>query len=281
VIFTAEHSLQDLASWLLRRVGLVHEPPVAVRRLADRLGVQEIRRTESGPTGRVLIQDERIVIELRRDVPRQRFRHTLAHELAHIVIADVSISLGAMRRERRLEDDERFCEELAAALLMPAWWIRRRFIGREQTLSVLSECAEQARSSLSSTLIGLSRHAAWNRSLLHWRLDEAELRLWGTTMVDRDLCHRLRAGPDAVELLGESEGTRTVWLPLLYAGCELRVPAQISRRNSSCMALVDRRVLHLQARDADGSTGSRAEARPKDGPTVKPAGAQASPRRLR
>ena len=72
--------------------------------------------------GRLLRENRQVVIELRADRDAARRRFTLAHELAHLTL-DLSSNRQAVLHQRtpgaRHAEEERLCDAIAAALLMP------------------------------------------------------------------------------------------------------------------------------------------------------------------
>jgi hypothetical protein len=107
---------RKFAERTLARYGIV-EPPVAVDRLAARLGIAvRIVELPHGVDARLRVRDELRFIELAAGQARIRHRFSLAHELGHHL-------LGHRHGESELA--ERQANIFAGALLVPPTWLRR------------------------------------------------------------------------------------------------------------------------------------------------------------
>jgi hypothetical protein len=88
-------------------------PPVILEAVAVRLGVKEIRSEPLVTTGELHGDPGNFVISHSAQIPRQRARFTVAHELGHALL------LSRGQRIRDGDDLEKFCDEFASALLVP------------------------------------------------------------------------------------------------------------------------------------------------------------------
>jgi hypothetical protein len=162
--------LDRVVETLLVALGYQAEPPLPLERIAQSLGVDEVRcvplleegRLERSSTG------TRILLNSEAPPPRQRF--TLAHELGHLVLADPGQPLVA-RRAGTFTSEERFCDSFAAALLIPARWLERNYRTRPASLAAAREIAGHCESSLAATVVRGNSLLQWNRSFLRWRCD--------------------------------------------------------------------------------------------------------------
>ena len=102
----------------------VSTSPVHLNSIASRMGVSAISYSEIPEEGR-LIRDAvgRVFIELRSDRPTHRRRFTLAHELVHLHLdhgKHRSAVIHSRVSAQRHVEEERLCDSVAAALLIPA-----------------------------------------------------------------------------------------------------------------------------------------------------------------
>ncbi len=122
---------------LLRRFRLIH-PPVDVDFLAKANGIR-IERSDFGAdcSGILVRKDGRAVIGVNWADPPVRQRFTVAHELAHYELhgGDTYVDRGQYIVQFRdpssgsgSKVEEREANQFAAALLMPAPWVRQSFL---------------------------------------------------------------------------------------------------------------------------------------------------------
>jgi IrrE N-terminal-like domain len=144
--------------------------PVNLRAVARRLGVQRIALVQIVEDGRTYWDEGGPVIELRGDRPERRRRFTFAHELAHVLLAQGVTRPSIQRRTSSLSmsDEERLCDRIAAALLMPRWWIEPR-VQRVVDLACLRQIGDGARVSLSAAAVRVGEVRRRRCSLIQWR----------------------------------------------------------------------------------------------------------------
>jgi Zn-dependent peptidase ImmA (M78 family) len=113
------------------------KPPVDVGRVARRLGVR-VERADLGEdcSGVLLRNGDAAVIGVNYSHPPNRQRFTIAHELGHFVLhkgqkyIDKGMATVQFRNSESstgTQAEERDANQFAAALLMPAEWVRREF----------------------------------------------------------------------------------------------------------------------------------------------------------
>lgn len=112
----------------------------------------------SGVTMRV--PDMRPCIFLNASMPADRMRHTLAHELAHLVL-----------HRYPSEDMEREADAFASAFLMPANDIRPYFVGKKIDLRLLAALKPEWRVSMQSLLYRAAKlgYASENQERYLWQ----------------------------------------------------------------------------------------------------------------
>jgi Zn-dependent peptidase ImmA (M78 family) len=129
-------SLERLAEGLLANAG-VKSAPIRLDRVAKHLGVR-IQNADLGEdcSGVLVRNGNRAVIGVNEDHHSNRQRFSIAHEIAHFVLhsGDTYIDKGYRVQFRDLESgsgtkrEEMEANAFAAALLMPAAWLRDAFL---------------------------------------------------------------------------------------------------------------------------------------------------------
>lgn len=170
--------IEKLVMEVLRVVDVPATPPIPVRLIAERLGVSDISvrpMVEDGALVR-LGPATRVFLREGRSPTRQRF--TLAHELAHLLLlGDTDVASVEFRQVQRGRDvEENLCDDIAAALLMPAEWIRGRFSSRPMTLPTVRDLAQECEVSMAATLVRLDEVCGWRAALLRWREEGGRFR---------------------------------------------------------------------------------------------------------
>jgi hypothetical protein len=233
-------AIERLAAAVLHACGIDPSPPVALHDLAAALGVAEIRQASMVEDGRLERDGGRTVIYLREETGPQRQRFTLAHELAHLILAEPDRDFVAHRREVYFSSEERFCDQFAASLLMPRHWVQREFHQAPVRLGVARNMANQAQTSLSACLVRLREVLAWEASMLHWRRVGQHWRLTSTAGLPPRAQNRVasNAGTRAVlEHLRGCPEERRGMLPLQVAGTDVAVPIELLVRPRSAIGL--------------------------------------------
>lgn len=187
---------------LLRRRSL----PVNLDDLARRMGVDRILERPTLVDGRLLSGPDGIFVEVssKRGYARQRF--TIAHELGHLWLAQ----RGRDSEKGTLgwREEERFCDQFAASVLMPRIWIAKRAKQSQPDLRTLELLSLEARTSLSATLIRVREvDSRWTASLLKFRPGPNHLwRVVAVTGASHRLLNRLACTPDTGILLKAAIG---------------------------------------------------------------------------
>lgn len=235
-----------LAEWLALQIRKHFEParamPVDVVGLAHEIGVHEIA------TVRGLIEDGRleqtggrvrVLLAGRATAERQRF--TLAHELAHLLLADPKRDIIA-RRIRSDDEVERFCDAFAAALLLPRETVETKYCRRPKTLVTVRHLAAQTETSLAAATVRLNEIADWRCSLLHWRRGDAGWRYrWGAglpTPYHRTLKSSAGTSSTLDELARLGTGDRHAELEMQAGVSIVRLSGQVSIRGASAIGLL-------------------------------------------
>ena len=233
-------SVERLVGAVLAACGIDPTPPIALARLANALGVAEIRRASMVEDGRLEQRGDRTVIWLRDETGPQRQRFTLAHELAHLILAEPGRDFVAHRRDLQFGSEERFCDQFAASLLMPREWVVREFSEAPIRLGVARNVAAQADASLSSALVRLREVLGWEASMIHWRHLNGDWRLISTAGVPPVIRNRVASNAQTRQVLDRLSGgpeERRGMLPLQIGHDAFKVPVEILVRRSSAVSL--------------------------------------------
>lgn len=156
--------LADLALSLVPR-----SMPTDLVALAAALNVHEVRLASLTDDGRTTWRDSRVLIELRADRPALRQRFTLAHELAHVLIAGPVAGELVRRRSRDLQPDreERLCDWIAAAVLMPRLWIRNQ-VAEWLDLDAVRHISGTAQVSMAAAAVRVGEVTTRDCALIRW-----------------------------------------------------------------------------------------------------------------
>ena len=218
-------------------------PPVDVAGVAHELGVHEIRLDpDLVEDGRLEHSAELSVIIIRGDRQlrgRARRRFTLAHEVGHLLLARPDETLLA-RRDWNDDRTERFCDDFAAALLLPRQWVGETYRHHPPVLATVRDLAERTRTSLAASLVRLNEVLGWSCALIHWRYDTT-WRMGFHAGLPRSLHGRVRSDVSTMGVLDSCAGTGDVvidGLPLLVANRSRLVRAELSVRRPSALALI-------------------------------------------
>jgi hypothetical protein len=235
-------AIDDLAMQVLRDLKISSEPPIDVDVVAKHLGVVEISEARLVEDGRLERTGTHSRILIRRGVHAGRRRFTVAHELAHLLLAEDTGDLIAHRARLAVGREERFCDQFAAALLLPCDWLRRRYGARPRRLAVVRDVAARAESSLAAAVIRLDEVLGWRRSLLRWRTDEGTWRLVAGAGIPPSMFGEVGTALGTRESLDaaarQARNDVRLTLPILVAGVLTPVEAEVSVRKGTAIALV-------------------------------------------
>jgi hypothetical protein len=165
-----------LAVQTLRRVGLWSdrpEPP-RVEDLAQRLGAT-LHVIPLDVDGCLYASGGDALIYINEAQPGARQNFSVGHELAHwLLVSPRWRSDLTAQVEAAFGSEERLCDALGAALLMPRPWVASQVAGKTRNMLTLQDLARGAGLSLSAALLRLSHVARWPHVLLHWSKIESE-----------------------------------------------------------------------------------------------------------
>lgn len=239
------NAIDELGTDLLRHFGVRATPPVDVEALAGRLGVLQIETRSMFEEGRLERRGADTRIFVRKDLTVSRRRFTIAHELAHLLLADPGArDLVAHRRLER-GDEERLCDRIAAALVLPAPWVQERFAHRPQNLSTIRHVAHIGQVSMAAATVRLAEICNWRSSLLRWRRDRERWVFVAGAAIPAPLHGIVRSAPttsNELDAVGKRSGRdQRTTLSLLIGDCQQASQAQVSVRATSALALTELR----------------------------------------
>lgn len=170
-------AIDRLAADLLLEGGVSLHPPVDLSALARHMGIDEIAQVDLLEEGRLERSSAGTRVLLRAGASAGRQRFTLAHELGHLLLAARDEPLVARRTLPDINDEERFCDRFAAALLMPACWMQPAFARQAQTLSTVRGISGSAGVSLAAAAVRANSVLGWSKAFLRWKSDGQRWRL--------------------------------------------------------------------------------------------------------
>jgi Zn-dependent peptidase ImmA (M78 family) len=150
-MFVTSSTVKEWAHSAWRTLGLT--APVDLRRVCEHLGIEiEKMNIDLQAAGLyVEVDAETPVVSLNQYIPESSLRFTLAHEIAHHLLAR---AVGAQRAGsgRGSKWTERLCDKFAAELLMPEFAVREqadqlghpRYHDKTITLAARFDVSEQA-----------------------------------------------------------------------------------------------------------------------------------------
>ena len=237
------------AAGVLERYAIPAAAPVDVQQLAGLMGISSIVERPGHGDGRLEVERGRTKIVVRPRTAPARRRFTIAHELGHHYLRQRDVNDLAPSSE------ERFCNQFAAALLMPGAWTEARGAG-EEDLATLCAFATEAEVSLSAALLRLRQLCSWRGSLLRWRSDGITWHLSAATGLPAE--SPLPSSAPATSLIldrASTDGTFEQWvLPLVLSGRVVDTYADVRILRRGAVAFVD-------LRDASRRLPSKADRR--------------------
>lgn len=235
----------ELAGWLFDRLKFAPKPPIDVEALAVQMGIDSIANATMVEDGRLEQDGTTATIFLRTGLSDSRRRFTIAHELGHRLLLHPRAPAERHRRRLAGDSEERLCDDLAAAILLPRSWVLAEFRGAPHRLKSVRRLSAMTATSLSASLVRLSEVAGWSESLLRFRFTNGKWRLEAPAAVPYDVHGQIRTTTGTSEVLA-AVGARTrsdvrTELPLRIRQSELNVPAEISVSRSVAVALLNLR----------------------------------------
>lgn len=235
----------DLVAWLLDRVQIPAVPPVDVEKLARAMGIDSITRATMIEDGRLEQDGRSAIVYLRDGLPESRRRFTIAHELGHRLLLHPRAPAERYRRRLVGDAEERLCDDIAAAILLPGQWVTAHFNQAPHTLNTVRRLSGRTNTSMSASLVRLCEVLGWEESLLRFRLVNQRWRLDAPAAVPWEIHGSIRTTGDTSAKLSDT-GAQTARdvraeLPLRISSQDYLVPAELSVRRTVAVALLDLR----------------------------------------
>jgi Zn-dependent peptidase ImmA (M78 family) len=167
---------------LMQEYGIEHPRQIDLEAIAEDKGVTVIDAPLRGMEARLLRRGDSGVIRVRAGMPeagRRRFAiaHELGHWFLHKGISQVFLCTTENIRDYKTHPVEIEANIFAAEFLMPTWIFKQSIADKEPTIGNLMACAEEFRTSLTSTTIRFTELSAHrtivvlskNRQIRWWR----------------------------------------------------------------------------------------------------------------
>jgi len=151
------------------------QPQESLEGACSRFGVDGIVREKLSFEGGIFREGNKLIIKLNVLSPAERQRFTLAHELAHLMLAPGS-SVSA-RRCSHSDNLEVACDLIAAELLIPLDEIRYAVVGNESVEALIS-LAHRFQVSLQAMAVRLCSLKLWKHSIGFWQWNGGATELW-------------------------------------------------------------------------------------------------------
>jgi len=220
------------------------DPPwLNLHRLAAAIGVESIQHCALLEEGRIEPAGDRFRVWISDDLPAERARFTLAHELAHLIFMSTMAEWEPSREvAAAFTSEEAMCDTIAAGFLMPRPWVLHAYGRSKPSLAAVRSLATSAGVSLSAAIIRFRVVLGWRDSLLHWTYDHGEWLLDGEAGLFTSQMRLVRnselTGWQLNELLTSDGQDHDRRLSLYIGGTEQHVDAQVSVRSNSAVAFV-------------------------------------------
>ncbi len=165
----------------------IHAPPVNLYRIARRHGICRVRELDTQLDGQLLeLQNGEYEVLLSRNAPSSRKRFTLAHEIAHVLLASERGAQGLACGDGFVEDT---CNAIASEILMP-----RKFLRNILTTGIKVETLPEV-----ARLFGCSLEAAgWK--ILNEGFARGAFLIWSLKELGKEQVLELMAGPQTFGL---------------------------------------------------------------------------------
>ncbi len=156
-------------------VAKYRRPGETLETVAKNLGVQSVAVEPMGFDGGVFEDGSVLQIKLNSSSPPTRRRFTLAHEVAHLILAAGGARSG--HRSHAATELEQACDLVAAELLMPLDEVRC-VVPREGSIEALLTLGNRFEASLHAAAIRIHQLGLWKDSVGFWKWDGSARELW-------------------------------------------------------------------------------------------------------
>ena len=206
--FPPEEAAEDVAASERNRLGLGDGPVLSLREILENdVGLRILYTQVPSRLAGIFASTEELggCIAVNSRHPEERRRRSMAHEYGHFLTSRFRPELTSLGRPGRLPASERFADAFAAALLMPASGLRRRFYQISRAADGAVTAAE---------VCGLANYYFVSVEAMMVRLEELRLLPAGTWERLRDRGFRVREAQEQLGLSPHPHDDAT--LPLRY-----------------------------------------------------------------
>lgn len=148
-------------------------------------------------------------ISIEQGLPVPRLRFTLAHEIGHLVLR---------LQAATPKNEERWCNQFAAELLMPQAELLHEFRASSPSLEIVQALSQSRRVTLEAAMVRLNHLFNWTYSLLTFEFIRDEWRVSAMVSPSRVLMYQLKLDPSAASVLQDKKNG-IEWLPFVFQ-CE-------------------------------------------------------------
>ena len=165
-----------------RRIGFIQAEMgknnymINLEELANHLGISSIREVPLAIRGRLIQEKREIILEVNFKLPFFQKRHTIAHEIAHIIIEgkdlnSVSNKYGWSNLAGSLPyfKLEQLCDKAANEILLPKNWLREKTSKNSPSINIILEIKEEKNLPLDFIINQILENGLWNCGFYWWR----------------------------------------------------------------------------------------------------------------
>jgi Zn-dependent peptidase ImmA (M78 family) len=144
--------------------------------MARHLGVSDIRSRRIPADGRLRRENGKLILEVNETAPSSRKRFTIAHEIGHLLLADGGAfgcetmrSRGFASRRDADPREERWCDFIAAEVLIPIEWAADFTYGKAPGFDTIQAMAKHFDTSLAVAARRAVEAGMWRTRLIFWQ----------------------------------------------------------------------------------------------------------------
>lgn len=215
----------------------VSDWPVHLSSIANGLGVSSIGYSTMIEDGKTWWDGQQVHVRLRQGRGQQRQRFTLAHELAHVALSRPQ-SGPYHRAPFASSEEERLCDLVAGALLLPADRVEDAFPPGPVTLQTLRAHSESAMVSLAACVLRINQLTRRQLCLIAAERHDDQWEITRATGIARTARSRLQITEQDVGALSRSSDSRPIAVRLLVGGRPHLASAYVRYRNGRLLMLL-------------------------------------------
>lgn len=214
-----------------------NEWPVHLSSVARGLGVSSIAYSAMIEDGKTWWDGPQVHVRLKEGRGQQRQRFTLAHELAHVALSRPQ-SGPYHRAPYASSEEERLCDLVAGALLLPAERVRADFPAGPVTLHALRAHSDTAMVSLAACTLRINQLTRRQLCLIAAERHDDRWQINRTTGISRTAQSRLKITEHDVLGLSRACDTHTVEVRMQVGGRAHTANAYVRYRHGRLLLLL-------------------------------------------